>query len=165
VIVVLNIFTFRIHWLGNTGHLWLYVEVGGHRTSMHLGGCFFTSISTEWCVCSQSHSVRLQYISSLMCLHLFCLPHGFPNQSLSLIWSSLSLRDVKAGNILLTEPGQVKLGDFGSASISAPANSFVGTPYWWDSPRRPPRDEDVDSFSLIRFAPSYDAAKLAPPKM
>lgn len=39
-------------------------------------------------------------------------------------------RDVKAGNILLTEPGQVKLGDFGSASIVAPANSFVGTPYW-----------------------------------
>ncbi|KAG8140584.1 hypothetical protein E2320_003258 [Naja naja] len=38
--------------------------------------------------------------------------------------------DVKAGNILLTEPGQVKLGDFGSASIIAPANSFVGTPYW-----------------------------------
>ncbi|XP_059809296.1 serine/threonine-protein kinase TAO2-like isoform X2 [Hypanus sabinus] len=39
-------------------------------------------------------------------------------------------RDVKAGNVLLTEPGQVKLADFGSASIIAPANSFVGTPYW-----------------------------------
>lgn len=39
-------------------------------------------------------------------------------------------RDVKAGNILLSEPGLVKLGDFGSASIMAPANSFVGTPYW-----------------------------------
>lgn len=42
----------------------------------------------------------------------------------------LFFRDVKAGNILLTEPGQVKLGDFGSASIVSPANSFVGTPYW-----------------------------------
>lgn len=41
-----------------------------------------------------------------------------------------SVRDVKAGNILLSEPGLVKLGDFGSASIMAPANSFVGTPYW-----------------------------------
>jgi len=40
-------------------------------------------------------------------------------------------RDIKAGNILLTEPGQVKLADFGSASIASPANSFVGTPYWW----------------------------------
>ncbi|CAD7086869.1 unnamed protein product [Hermetia illucens] len=39
-------------------------------------------------------------------------------------------RDIKAGNILLTELGIVKLADFGSAAIKCPANSFVGTPYW-----------------------------------
>jgi thousand and one amino acid protein kinase len=39
-------------------------------------------------------------------------------------------RDVKAGNILLTDTAAVKLADFGSASITSPANSFVGTPHW-----------------------------------
>ncbi len=39
-------------------------------------------------------------------------------------------RDIKAGNILLTDSGLIKLADFGSASIASPANSFVGTPYW-----------------------------------
>lgn len=42
----------------------------------------------------------------------------------------LFCRDIKAGNILLTEQGIVKLADFGSAAIKCPANSFVGTPYW-----------------------------------
>ncbi|VEL21534.1 unnamed protein product [Protopolystoma xenopodis] len=39
-------------------------------------------------------------------------------------------RDIKAANILLTEGGGVKIGDFGSASFLSPANSFVGTPFW-----------------------------------
>ncbi|CAD5213969.1 unnamed protein product [Bursaphelenchus okinawaensis] len=39
-------------------------------------------------------------------------------------------RDVKAGNILITDDGVVKLGDVGSASMHSPANSFVGSPYW-----------------------------------
>ena len=42
----------------------------------------------------------------------------------------LCCRDIKAGNILLTDTGDIKLADFGSAAIASPANSFVGTPYW-----------------------------------
>jgi serine/threonine protein kinase len=43
-------------------------------------------------------------------------------------------RDIKGGNILLTETGQVKLADFGvSAKLSdtfSKRNTFTGTPYW-----------------------------------
>lgn len=44
-------------------------------------------------------------------------------------------RDIKSGNILLTEGGQIRLADFGvSAQTTAVngyrAHSFIGTPYW-----------------------------------
>ena len=42
-------------------------------------------------------------------------------------------RDMKAGNLLLTENGSVKLCDFGVSSIyhkEYTRNTFIGTPYW-----------------------------------
>ncbi|KJH45873.1 kinase domain protein [Dictyocaulus viviparus] len=39
-------------------------------------------------------------------------------------------RDIKAGNILLSDSGHVKLADFGSASMSDPAQTFIGTPFF-----------------------------------
>lgn len=98
-----------------------------------------------WCTAGISISSFSQYDSQVRAsfsdfIHLFT-PLNLSDGSSShpdrpnvtkCFWIALcGCRDVKAGNILLTEPGQVKLGDFGSASIVAPANSFVGTPYWW----------------------------------
>lgn len=70
------------------------------------------------------------------------------------------IRDVKAGNILLTELGQVKLADFGSASIASPANSFVGTPYWSAHTQKSPMIVSQDicahlfSLSSLIFMPA-----------
>ncbi|XP_073076621.1 serine/threonine-protein kinase TAO1-like [Manis javanica] len=62
-------------------------------------------------------------------------------------------RDIKAGNILLTPEGQVKLADFGFASMASSAKSFVGTPYWMApeiilSKNEEQYDSKVDVWSL-----------------
>ncbi|KAG7272186.1 hypothetical protein CRUP_036900, partial [Coryphaenoides rupestris] len=84
-----------------------------HPNSIEYKGCFLRE-HTAWLVMEYCLGSASDLLEGLAYLHSHNMIH----------------RDIKAGNVLLTEPGQVKLADFGSASIASPANSFVGTPYW-----------------------------------
>ncbi|XP_068779311.1 serine/threonine-protein kinase TAO2 isoform X3 [Struthio camelus] len=104
-----------------------------HPNTIEYKGCYLREhtawLAMEYCLGSASDLLEV-HKKPLQEVEIAAITHG-ALQGLAYLHShNMIHRDVKAGNILLTEPGQVKLGDFGSASIVAPANSFVGTPYW-----------------------------------
>uniref|UniRef100_A0A6Q2XDT2 non-specific serine/threonine protein kinase n=1 Tax=Esox lucius TaxID=8010 RepID=A0A6Q2XDT2_ESOLU len=104
-----------------------------HPNTIEYKGCYLREhtawLVMEYCLGSASDLLEV-HKKPLQEVEIAAITHG-ALQGLAYLHShNMIHRDVKAGNILLTEPGQVKLGDFGSASIVAPANSFVGTPYW-----------------------------------
>ncbi|KAL6095084.1 taok2 [Pungitius sinensis] len=104
-----------------------------HPNTVEYHGCYLREhtawLVMEYCLGSASDLLEV-HKKPLQEVEIAAITHG-ALQGLGYLHShNMIHRDVKAGNILLTEPGQVKLGDFGSASIVAPANSFVGTPYW-----------------------------------
>uniref|UniRef100_A0A8C3A341 Serine/threonine-protein kinase TAO3 n=1 Tax=Cyclopterus lumpus TaxID=8103 RepID=A0A8C3A341_CYCLU len=90
-----------------------------HPNTIEYKGCYLKD-NTAWVI----HKKPLQE------MEIAAITHGALLGLAYLHSHNMIHRDVKAGNILLTELGQVKLADFGSASIASPANSFVGTPYW-----------------------------------
>uniref|UniRef100_H2T860 non-specific serine/threonine protein kinase n=1 Tax=Takifugu rubripes TaxID=31033 RepID=H2T860_TAKRU len=104
-----------------------------HPNTIEYRGCYLKEhtawLVMEYCLGSASDLLEV-HKKPLQEIEIAAITHG-ALQGLAYLHShNMIHRDVKAGNILLTEPGQVKLGDFGSASIVSPANSFVGTPYW-----------------------------------
>uniref|UniRef100_A0A8C9SWH0 non-specific serine/threonine protein kinase n=1 Tax=Scleropages formosus TaxID=113540 RepID=A0A8C9SWH0_SCLFO len=104
-----------------------------HPNSIQYKGCYLREhtawLVMEYCLGSASDLLEV-HKKPLQELEIAAITHG-ALQGLAYLHShNMIHRDIKAGNILLTEPGQVKLADFGSASIASPANSFVGTPYW-----------------------------------
>ncbi|KAM8853719.1 serine/threonine-protein kinase TAO1 [Synchiropus picturatus] len=104
-----------------------------HPNSIEYKGCYLRErtawLVMEYCLGSASDLLEV-HKKPLQEAEIAAITHG-ALQGLAYLHShNMIHRDIKAGNILLTEPGQVKLADFGSASIACPANSFVGTPYW-----------------------------------
>uniref|UniRef100_A0A3Q0QWN2 Serine/threonine-protein kinase TAO3 n=1 Tax=Amphilophus citrinellus TaxID=61819 RepID=A0A3Q0QWN2_AMPCI len=95
-----------------------------HPNTIEYKGCYLKD-NTAW-VCRSTSLV----LKPLQEMEIAAITHGALLGLAYLHSHNMIHRDVKAGNILLTELGQVKLADFGSASIASPANSFVGTPYW-----------------------------------
>ncbi|XP_074854472.1 serine/threonine-protein kinase TAO2 isoform X2 [Carettochelys insculpta] len=104
-----------------------------HPNTIEYKGCYLREhtawLVMEYCLGSASDLLEV-HKKPLQEVEIAAITHGALQGLAYLHCHNMIHRDVKAGNILLTEPGQVKLGDFGSASIMAPANSFVGTPYW-----------------------------------
>uniref|UniRef100_A0A6Q2YR32 non-specific serine/threonine protein kinase n=1 Tax=Esox lucius TaxID=8010 RepID=A0A6Q2YR32_ESOLU len=104
-----------------------------HPNSIEYKGCYLREhtawLVMEYCLGSASDVLEV-HKKPLQEMEIAAITHG-ALQGLAYLHShNMIHRDIKAGNVLLTEPGQVKLADFGSASIVSPANSFVGTPYW-----------------------------------
>uniref|UniRef100_A0A668UW17 non-specific serine/threonine protein kinase n=1 Tax=Oreochromis aureus TaxID=47969 RepID=A0A668UW17_OREAU len=104
-----------------------------HPNTIEYKGCYLREhtawLVMEYCLGSASDLLEV-HKKPLQEVEIAAITHGALQGLAYLHSQNMIHRDIKAGNILLTEPGQVKLADFGSASIACPANSFVGTPYW-----------------------------------
>jgi thousand and one amino acid protein kinase len=104
-----------------------------HRHCIAYRGCYLKEYTTwlvmDYCLGSAADLIEVHKkplaegeIATIVCDTLSALEYLHSMHRIH--------RDIKAGNILLTEDAIVKLADFGSASFISPANSFVGTPYW-----------------------------------
>ncbi|GAB1609550.1 Serine threonine kinase [Argonauta hians] len=104
-----------------------------HRNIIDFKGCYLREHTTwlvmEYCLGSAADIIEV-HKKPLKEVEISAICHDALEGIQYLHSQGKIHRDIKAGNILLRENGLVKLADFGSASMTSPANSFVGTPYW-----------------------------------
>eukprot|EP01087_Luapelamoeba_hula_P019950 TRINITY_DN669_c2_g1_i2.p1 TRINITY_DN669_c2_g1~~TRINITY_DN669_c2_g1_i2.p1 ORF type:complete len:795 (+),score=143.96 TRINITY_DN669_c2_g1_i2:48-2387(+) len=94
-------------------NLWIVMEYCGGGSSIDICNILGTGIHEDQIALICREALKgLEYLHRIKKLH----------------------RDIKGGNILLTDQGDVKLADFGVsgtlASTFSKRNTFVGTPYW-----------------------------------
>ncbi|CAL8071924.1 unnamed protein product [Calicophoron daubneyi] len=104
-----------------------------HKNCVLPKGCYMKDqipwLVMEYCIGSVADILEV-HKKPLKETEIACIVHEVLN-GLDYLHSKKHIhRDIKAANILLTDAGGVKIGDFGSASFMSPANSFVGTPFW-----------------------------------
>ncbi|XP_057352816.1 serine/threonine-protein kinase TAO1-like, partial [Manis pentadactyla] len=104
-----------------------------HPNIVEYKGCYLRE-HRAWLVmeyCSQSVSDLLEFpIMPLQEMEIAAIIHG-ALQGLAYFHSRAMIhRDIKGTNILLTPRGQVKLADFGFASMASYSKTFAGTPHW-----------------------------------
>lgn len=104
-----------------------------HKNCLGYKGCYLREgnpwLIMEYCLGSVSDILEV-HKEPLTEKEIACVVHEVL-EGLDYIHSAGKIhRDIKASNLLLTDSGVVKIGDFGSASFVSPANSFVGTPFW-----------------------------------
>ncbi|KAI5929168.1 Serine/threonine-protein kinase TAO1 [Manis javanica] len=110
-----------------------FLQILKHPNIIESKGCYLSEhtawLVMEYCIGSVS-DLLIVHEKPLQEMEIAAIIHG-ALQGLAYIHSHAMIhRDIKAANILLTEQGQVKLADFGLASMVSPARSFTGTLYW-----------------------------------
>uniref|UniRef100_A0A8C7IYD8 non-specific serine/threonine protein kinase n=1 Tax=Oncorhynchus kisutch TaxID=8019 RepID=A0A8C7IYD8_ONCKI len=98
-----------------------------HPNTIEYRGCYLREhtawLVMEYCLGSASDLLEV-HKKPLQEVEIAAITHGALLGLAYLHSHNMIHRDVKAGNILLTEPGQVKLGDFGAITANWMVHSF-----------------------------------------